>query len=154
MIIATTIIPCDGVWIFGCVPEIQIAVRMVVPVGFTVSRTPEPPCRIVCSPPCFLVAVFTVHRVASAATAPILRAGDVNDEMRSSERASRLDEGLPIGAACWREDLGALRAAVLLRRPPRIMALGTLHHGARTVRSIQSDAFAFTRFGAAFCWPC
>jgi len=154
VVIATTIIPPDGVWIFGCVPEIQVAIRMIVPIGLTVSCAPEPPSRVVCGPPCFLVTVPTVHRVFSAATAPILRAGDVNDEVGMSERASTLDEGLPICTACWREDLRAIRAAVLLRRPPRIMALGALHHGACAVRSIHSDAFAFTRFGAACLWGC
>jgi hypothetical protein len=48
------------------------------------------------------------------------RASDIDDPMRGPERPCRGEEGLPIGPASWREDLGTLWTTVLLVDVPDI----------------------------------
>ena len=43
MVIATTIVPGDAVFVRGIVPQVQITVRGVITIGFVVPRAAEPP---------------------------------------------------------------------------------------------------------------
>ena len=79
-----------------------------------------------------------------AASAPVLRARDIDDPVRGSERLSGLDEGVPILAARWCKKLGAGWTAVLLSCAADIETIEATHHGACGVWPAQGNSLALT----------
>jgi len=79
-----------------CIPQVQVAVGLVVAIWLAVWLAPEPPRRAVGSAPCALLGVLRVHctffTAPAASLAPIVRSGHIDDEMRCIQWTSRLDE--------------------------------------------------------------
>jgi len=85
MVVAITIIPGNTVRIFRSVPQVQVAIRMVVTIGFIVGGAPEPPRSFVCGHPRLLIAVAGIEDILGAATAAVLWASDINDPIRCTK---------------------------------------------------------------------
>jgi len=85
MVIAISIVPSHTVLIWRIVPQIQVAIRMVIAVRLIVCCASEPPRRAVSCFPSPLGSIARVHRVLRAPSTAVGGACDVNDPMRSAE---------------------------------------------------------------------
>jgi len=85
MVVAITIIPGNTVRIFRSVPQVQVAIRMVVTIGFIVGGAPEPPRSLVCGHPRLMIVVAGIEDILGAATAAVLWASDINDPIRCTK---------------------------------------------------------------------
>jgi len=72
--------------------------------------------------------------------------------VRSTQRTSRAEEGLPVTPAGWREDLHAVGAAVLLVSPADIDALFALDQIPCKVLARQINLRAFARPWTSRLW--
>jgi len=150
MVVAITIVPSNSVSICRFVPQVQIAVRMVIAVRFIVPGTPEPPWSLVGSHPGLLVVVAGIEGMACATTTAILRASDIDDPIWGSQRGStRSKHGRPIATAGWGEQLGATWATVFITASTNIETIGALQKRAWAERTIQGKSFTLACFRAA-----
>ena len=111
MIVATPIVERHNILVARlAMPQVQIAVGIVVSVGLTVPRASEPPWSAIHSCPCALVVVFRVHGVSSATTTAVGGASDIDDPVWSPERPCRSQEGLPVASGLRCPELGTSSA--------------------------------------------
>jgi hypothetical protein len=152
MIIAVAVVPSDGVLVGWRLPQIQVAVGSVVTIRLIVPGRSQPPWRSISSLPGGLSSVARVHGVASATTAAILRPGDVNDPVRSTQRLCGGNESLPILSAGWCEELCARWARVLVIGPVNVEAVLALQQNASSVLASELDLGARAARWAACLW--
>jgi len=150
VVVAIAIIPGHTVSIGRLVPQVQIAICMVVAVRFIVPCAPKPPWRFVGSHPGLLIAVAGIEGMACATTTTILRASDIDDPIWGSKRGSaRCKHGGPIATAGWCEQLGATWATVFVTATTNIKAIGALQKRTRAEWTIQGKSFTLACFRAA-----
>jgi hypothetical protein len=85
MIITIAIVPSHTIFIWWGVPQVQVAICLVISVGLAICRATEPPSRTICSPPCLLSCIDRVHCVFRASTTTILRLSNINDPMWTAQ---------------------------------------------------------------------
>jgi len=154
VVAAAPVIPCHTVFILGAVPEVQVAICMVVSIWFTVPRAAKPPRRIILCHPRFLARVTGVHGIAGASSTSILWSGDVNDPIWRAKRLYGSDDSLPIRARPRRKKFGPIRATALVLGAANVPAIHTLYHRAWRIRTIHSGALALAGGRASLCWLC
>jgi len=137
--VTVVVVEVKSVWTGWVGADVQEAVAMVVAVGLVVDSAAEPPRGPIGCPPCRLLWCGRLHGISLAASASVLWASNVNDPVRSTQRTSGVQEGLPVPAACRGENLHAVGAAVLLRRPSYSQALLALYQGSCGVLTGQVD---------------
>ena len=98
VVAAAPIIPSHTVLILGIMPEIKVAICMIVSIWLTVPCAAKPPRRIILSYPRFLARVTRVHGIAGASSTSVLWSCDVNDPIWRAKRLHRSNDGLPIRA--------------------------------------------------------
>jgi len=151
--VAIPIIEGDEVLIaWFAMPQVQIAICGIVSVWLIVYRASQPPWGAVRCSPCLLILVSRVHGIGPASPTMIVRTGDIDDPVRSPERACGGKEGLPIISGRRREELGTLWAAVLLCRFVHIETVGTFDKTTCGIVSIERNALALGTSGAAIAW--
>merc|ERR1719161_2961791 len=126
MVVASILADCDAVLAVRSV-HIEVTVGIILSIGLHILSASKPPWRTVCCPPCFPTTAARIHGSSAAQSTTMVRAGDIDDEVRCPERFGRLEEGLPICSRCWGEELGARRAAILLCGSAHIKATSNLH---------------------------
>jgi len=122
VVVAIAIIPCHTVLISWGMPQVQVAIGMVVSVGLTVPTAAEPPWRSIRGSPSPLRRDTNIHWTSCTPSTTILGPGDIDNPMRASQWFGRVNEDLPVCSGCWCKELGAHGAAVLLRGLAHIQA--------------------------------
>lgn len=106
-LVAIVVVELDVVHAGRVTPQVQIAIGLVVSIGFAVHSASKPPTRTICCPPCGLLWLWRPHGVFGATATSILRTGDVHDEVRRAQRPCRVKERLPIPTAAGWENFEA-----------------------------------------------
>jgi len=83
--LAIEIVEAYAIFIWRVVPQIQVAICMVVAVRLVVSCAAEPPRRAISCVPSALGSIARVHRIFGASSTAVRGACDVNDPVRGAQ---------------------------------------------------------------------
>jgi len=93
VVIAIVVIPCHTVRIAWCVPQVQVAICVVVPIWLVVLGAAQPPGGSIGGLPRFLRWDIGIHKILLASSTAVLGTCHINDPIWRTERVGGPEKG-------------------------------------------------------------